>query len=494
MRLSLTMALLLSPFLLGTFASGQDAPANKGEARRPIWPSSRDAKERERVPTRRVVFLQDEPYPLPPLPDAERDERSRFDMPESARVGEPTLSTAEEESSTPQAEQVAPTPLLLTKALGLQDSRFRIFGWIQNSFTGNTNGTPSDRINFGVFPNTLANTWMGNQYYTVFEAPLKLTDQVDFGARFDFLFGNDWQFTKMYGLFDRAFVPYQFAGIDLPQFYAEVHLPVLTPGGLDIKGGRFANPGGYESFMAINRPLLSVPYMYNFTPFTFFGMLATWHVTDRVNLYSGTVNGMDRWINSNYIWNYFGGMTLKSSDDKTTLNFYGLTGPNQLPRFAPAGYPLVPVATPPPGFRARQVNPLYAESYRAYLSLTLVRDWTEKLTEVLETEVVWDPRSLGFGPGVRTLYYQGLGHWLLYKVTEKATAVWRAEMFWDPNGAATGIHNNYFEMTAGIQYRPRDWLWFRPEIRYDTSFPNPAYNDQTVRNQLTLGFDVILLW
>ena len=74
------------------------------------------------------------------------------------------------------------------------------------------------------------------------------------------------------------------------------------------------------------------------------------------------------------------------------------------------------------------------------------------------------------------------------------TAVWRAEMFWDPNGAATGIHNNYFEMTAGIQYRPRDWLWFRPEIRYDTSFPNPAYNDQTVRNQLTLGFDVILLW
>ena len=38
------------------------------------------------------------------------------------------------------------------------------------------------------------------------------TDMVNFGGRFDILFGNDWQFTKSYGLFDRAFKPNSFAG------------------------------------------------------------------------------------------------------------------------------------------------------------------------------------------------------------------------------------------------------------------------------------------
>jgi hypothetical protein len=444
------------------------------------------------------VLFQDEPGQLPPLPGPSgggpSEPESRLDLPESARVGEPTTATAEEEGGTPEAEQKGPTPLFLTKLLGLQDSPNRIFGWFDNSFTGNTNGTPRNRINFGVFPNTLANTWMGNQYYIVLENPLELDDKVNFGGRFDFLFGYDWQFTKMYGLFDRAFRPYQFTGIDLPQFYAEVHLPVLTEGGLDIKGGRFASPAGYESFQAINRPLLSVPYMFNFTPFTFFGMLATWHATERVNLYSGTVNGMDRWIDQNYIWNYLGGISIKTRDDKGTLGLYGLVGPNQLPRFAPADNPLLPVGSPPPGFMAGQNNPYYSRSYRGYISLVLTRDWTEKSTQVIETDHVWDPQTLGFGPGVQSIHYHSLGNWFLYKWTDKATLVWRSELFWDPNGMATGIKNTYLETTAGVQYRPYDWLWIRPEIRYDSAFQNPAYNDKTLRNQLTLAFDVILLW
>src|SRR5262249_50982754 len=40
----------------------------------------------------------------------------------------------------PPAVPVAPTPLLLNRALQLHDSPVRVFGWIQNSFTGNANG------------------------------------------------------------------------------------------------------------------------------------------------------------------------------------------------------------------------------------------------------------------------------------------------------------------------------------------------------------------
>jgi hypothetical protein len=417
-----------------------------------------------------------------------------LELPESSPVGEATVAPDAETAPPHQAETPSPTPLLLTRALGMEDAPIRVFGWIQNSFTGNTNGTPSNGVNFGVFPNTLANDWMGNQYYAVIENPLEPGDRVNLGFRGDFLFGHDWQFTKMYGLFDRAFRPYQFTGVDLPQFYGELHLPVFTEGGLDIKGGRFANPAEFESFMAIQRPLLSVPYMFNFTPFTLFGVLSTLHVTDRIHLHSGAINGFDRWINRNYIWNYLGGITVSSRDETTKLTLFGIVGPNQLPRFAPADYPLVPVATPPPGFRARQVNPYYARSDRGFISFLLTKDWTDRLTQAFETDHVWDPQTLGFGPGVRSIAYHGLLHWFLFKLTDKATAVWRSEIFWDPNGAATGIGNTYYEMTVGIQWRPQDWLWIRPEARYDWAQFQPAFNDATRKSQLTLGFDVIFLW
>ena len=39
----------------------------------------------------------------------------------------------------------APTPLLLNKALGFADNPYRVYGWIQNSFTGNANGMPRNR-------------------------------------------------------------------------------------------------------------------------------------------------------------------------------------------------------------------------------------------------------------------------------------------------------------------------------------------------------------
>ena len=76
---------------------------------------------------------------------------------------------------------------------------------------------------------------------------------MNFGFRFDMLFGNDWLFTKDYGLFDHSWTNNHFPGLDLPQIYAEVHLPILTPLGLDIRAGRFFSMTGFESPQAIAR-------------------------------------------------------------------------------------------------------------------------------------------------------------------------------------------------------------------------------------------------
>ena len=185
----------------------------------------------------------------PPEPDGtSKSGATNMTVPKTERgIGgaQPSLREEVKQQDAPGGAPEAPTPLYLNRALGLEDSPVRTYGWIENTFTGNANGTPLGLSNFSVFPNNLANQWQGNQYYLVVENPLEPDDMVNLGFRIDTLFGNDWQFTREYGLFTNAFTPNQFAGLDIPQIYGEIHLPILTPGGVDIKGGRFYSPAGY---------------------------------------------------------------------------------------------------------------------------------------------------------------------------------------------------------------------------------------------------------
>lgn len=391
----------------------------------------------------------------------------------------------------------APTPLLLNKALGFQDRPYRVYGWIENSFTGNANGLPRNRENFGVFPNTLADQWMGNQYYLVLENPLNADDSVHFGFRLDVLFGNDWEFTKDYGLFDRAWPDHWFPGLDLPQIYGEVHLPVLTPLGLDIRAGRFYSLTGFESPQAIARPLLSVPYSMNFTPFTFFGGYAKLNLHSRLNVWSGTIDGFDRWPNEPYKWGFIGGMSWTSRDQKLNIVIGGADAYDQLPIFPPPYARDLPIGVPGPGFLPRRPNPFYNQSRRGYLLGLATYKWSARLTQAIETDQVWDPQILGYGqdPYVpHSAAYHGLANWFLYQFTPKLTGVWRSEIFWDPYGLATGNADNYHEITLGLVYKPRDHVWIRPEVRYDWAQFTHPYSDGTRSSQLTMGFDVIFLF
>ena len=355
----------------------------------------------------------------------------------------------------------APQTNYLARFLGIQNAPVKVYGWIQNSYTGNGNGRPRDGLNFGVFPNHLADQWQGNQYYLVTERTLRPTDMVNFGGRFDFLLGNDWQFTKSYGLFDRAFRPNSFAGIDLPQMYSEVHLPILTKNGLDIRGGRFYSPAGFENVQAIKRPLLSVPYLFNYTPFTLFGLLATLHLNERTNLYSGAVNGWDRWIDQNYHYSYLGGVSYNSRDLQTSLTSIVLTGPDQLPRFAPANSPFLPTGVITNTALQGKVNPEYAGNWRTFMSTVVTHNYNARLTEAAEVFFVHETNVPGLGPngtiGKESAWYGGC-HWFLYQFTTKTQGILRTEIFRDNNGAATGSADNYYEITMGASYKPKPWL------------------------------------
>ena len=76
----------------------------------------------------------------------------------------------------PTAEQAAQPEeadtKVLAKILGLDETPVTVYGWIQNSFTGNPGIDPRNRSTVTVFPNRLTNSWQGNQYYFVIENPV----------------------------------------------------------------------------------------------------------------------------------------------------------------------------------------------------------------------------------------------------------------------------------------------------------------------------------
>jgi Putative beta-barrel porin-2, OmpL-like. bbp2 len=193
---------------------------------------------------------------LPPLPETESDqspqEPARTGRASARRVvpgvapnevqraldagagaGGVSLPRSAENAASQVQLQQGPTTgdvELLMKFLRTENSPVKIYGWLDNSYTQNTNGRPGDDSNFSVFPNRGANQWQGNQYYFIVENPLESNaDYVNLGFRLDSLFGNDWQFSKSYGLFDRAFHDNTFGGLDLPQMFGSIHLPILTP-------------------------------------------------------------------------------------------------------------------------------------------------------------------------------------------------------------------------------------------------------------------------
>ncbi len=441
------------------------------------------------------------PGELPQLPEATTPGVDPSILRPAPNVPDPTttdlaLPAAERDFTGGEATEVAEaaeepedTRGLLMKALDFDvDSPFKVYGWIQNSFTGNPS-FPSDGFNFGVNPNYLSNQWMGNQYYTVFEKTMKREGEFDWGARFDFLFGNDWQFNKMRGVFDNAFVPNRFAGIDLPQFYGEFHLPVLTEGGLDVKFGRWYTLHGYEVVPAIARPLLSVPYMFNYgQPFTHWGVMTTWNVSDQLLIYNGIPQGWDRFQNEHARWGYMGGLSWTSKNGKFNFTHIYSHNTNQFTRFNI----LVQNGIPGPVANANATD----GSIDLWTTVVSYK-WTDKLTQVIETDQGIENGVPVYGlPKVlrNNGEWYSFGNWFLYQFAEKWTGVWRSEVFRDDDGIRTGTADTFYEQTLGLIYKPKDWLWIRPEARYDWAQFKHPYNGGVSSSQFTLGFDVILLY
>ncbi|MCE5301710.1 MAG: porin [Planctomycetaceae bacterium] len=294
----------------------------------------------------------------------------------------------------------------------------------------------------------------------------------DVGGRVDYLFGTDGPYTQAFGdhTWDYGWNSSRDYGSAIPQAYVEVAYNNLT-----IKGGRFYTSIGYEVVPATGNFFYSHSYqMFYAEPFTHTGMLATYKANDVVTVFGGWVNGWDEgWQGADSGSMFLGGVTFTFSE-RTSLTWATTAG-----RIGTG--------------RTFDDGTIGADGDVYMNSLVFTWKLTDKLTYVLQHDL-----GTNYNIGDADAQWYGLSNYLLYKLNDCWGVGGRFEWFQDPQGArvVAGNDGNYYELTAGLNYKPHANVTLRPEIRYDwyngSIGPNGRpFNDGSSNTQLSGGFDFI---
>jgi putative OmpL-like beta-barrel porin-2 len=283
----------------------------------------------------------------------------------------------------------------------------------------------------------------------------------DWGARFDYVFGVDGPDTQAFRgtQWDNGWTSGDY-GSAIPQLYAEIAVDYLT-----VKAGYFYTPIGYEVVQAPKNFFYSHSYtQYYIEPFTHTGAVATYDGFENWTFTGGWTAGWDtafeRVGNSDM---FLGGATYKPNDD-VSVSYMTSAG-----RFG------------------NTQRDLYMHSIVMDMNLT------ERLKWVIQSDL-----HVQDGQG-RELAAGGVNQYLFLELSKCWSVGGRFEWLHDRDGAFVrpGLASgNFYNLTAGVNWKPHANFVFRPEVRYDwfagTFQPGGLpFDNGTKDEQLSFGFDAI---
>jgi hypothetical protein len=384
----------------------------------------------------------------------------------------------------------------------LKCKNINIGGWAAQSYTWNTS-SPSDRFNGPVTWTDRSNEYQLNQLYLFAEKTTNTGGYgTDFGWRTDTMFGTDYRFNTASGLETRGqfnspkISTQRFYGTAFTQFYGEAAIDNLK-----VKVGHWYAPVGYEVVPTTGNFFPSLPMTFQYgEPFTMTGILGTYQYNENVSVVGGVMRGWDNFDNSNPNLSFVGGYTEKFSDGASFAGAWTL-GNEQ---------------TQSGTFRLRYLQTLvYSRPLKRV---------SDRLNYVAQSDFGWQNDALLSGHDAR---WYSLNQYLFYKVSDCMTYGIRYEWFRDEEGyrvggflgnttnapgapsrglstARTGYIGNFFEITAGANYKYSANTTIRPYVRFDwfsgatSTATNPGnlrpYDNGTGNSQTLLGFDVVTLY
>ena len=343
-------------------------------------------------------------------------------------------------------------------------------GWISQGLTINTD-SPADRSNFPVTFNDRSNDYQMNQLYLSLARSVGGEDwRWDVGGCVDLLYGTDQIFTTARGLETRGDLSpkwnSQRYGLAMPQAYMEVYAP--WGNGLTMKLGHFYTILGYETVPAVENFFYSKSYAKQYgEPFTHTGFLGSTRL-GTLNFHAGMTRGWNNWEDNNNDFDFLGGIDWTSPDERTAIAFAIDIG-------------------------REQDEPPLKTNLRTVYSL-VVQHW---LTQRLEYAIQYDHAfEEGAAAGGGDADWFGINQNVYYTINPAWRGGVRFEWFCDEDAVRVDTHAgaDYFELTLGLNWTPREWVTVRPELRWDWADPLggrslPAGHRD---DQILVAFDVIM--
>jgi hypothetical protein len=354
----------------------------------------------------------------------------------------------------------------------MQNLRLSVGGWVSAGVTYNAND-PADKFNGPNAYSERDSELQMNQLYLFLERKVnKQGNDWDIGGRADFMFGTDAYKTQAFDHWDANLISskdLRLYDVAFPQAYAEVFAPLGD--GLSIKAGHFYTIIGKEGVTAPGNFFYSRNYSYTWAgPFTHTGVLLNYPVTSNFSIDAGAVMGWDNVDNEAGAWNFIGGATL-IIDDSTSTSLHAITGD-------------------------------WDESVaanRTRYTLLINHDFTPNLHYTFQHDYAFQDQHPLLGGG--TAHWYGINNFLTYDINNQLSAGLRAEWFRDHDGVRVTQNvrggplngsSGYYEMTAGLNWKPMGWLVVRPEVRYDWADKARAFDAGNKNDQFTFATDVIV--
>lgn len=357
---------------------------------------------------------------------------------------------------------------LFDKSRWLKKKGLLLRGTVAQGFTWNP-ANPADRSNGTLAFNYRANDYLFDQLHLYLEKPFEEdSDSFQIGGMIESFYGTDSLFTQTIGLDDFWFSGNM--GFILPQFYLSAYLPVGN--GVTVKIGHFWGLLGYEGTAALSRQFYSSSNTnVILEPNTDTGVQVIYSFSDNWSLNAALTRGLDVWDDNNDRLGFTESLIWLSDDGDTSI-----------------GYAMY--------YDGLCLSCSAADEHVPQYLGSLVLE--HKLQEDL-TYVFWHDHGIADDPSIgdANARWYSIVQYLLYDVSENWSANARLEWVRDEDGFLMASSNgDLWGLTLGLNYKPSDNLFYRPEIRWDWShgLTPPLFDDNTRNNQFTAAMDVVVIF
>ena len=370
----------------------------------------------------------------------------------------------------------------LMSALGLTNSRTKIYGWVAASIDFSTSSHTNFPVSYDIFPNEI----QLNQAVIYVE---RLPDTVqnthfDWGYHLTAFYGIDYRFTTAKDYFSQQLLKFNRQyGFDPVLEYVDLYFPVKD--GLNIRIGRFLSVPGIEAQLAPNNYNMTHSLLYTIDPFTDTGIYATLKLSKQWIVQFGVSAGHDvaLWSDDAKASGIF---CLNYSTASNNDNFYGCANGINDGKYAYNNLQDYDITW------YHKFNSKWHTATEAwYMYERDVPNVAGNVSNPITPELGANGAFCKAGVLRCTAPEYAIVNYLNREINSKFMIGFRSDFLDDKKGQRTGFATKYTENTLYATKYIGSTIMLRPEIRFDHSWDLAAYDGGKARNQLFFGMDLI---